>query len=367
MKAFSNRNHNVTILVIRPEKNKITTSNFKENSIAVYEIHPTSITPFSGRRGFGKYVNYLLCNFPIKKIVSEIVKKNKIDYVYSYMPGIGSSYPAMKIKAKHNVRHVLDYADFHTFVRPKRLVYKSFNNAEKIITITSYLKDHLLQKGISANKIHVIPNGVDLELFDPTKYTGEEKSKLRSSFDAKKLVFFVGALQDLDIIIKSAKIVVEKFDDVKFVIVGDHRDPNRSKEVWENKVRENGLSSNFVFLGRKPKTEIPLYIMCADVCLDSFPDEPYYAAAHPVKLLEYGACGKPVVATKVHETQKLIHHGTHGYLSNPSDYEEYAKYIIKLLDSPELAEKMGIDFQSYVREKFDWDKIAHELENILKV
>lgn len=366
MKAFSDRGHQVTIFVIRPEKKNPSISNFQENSLNVYEIHPPFFTPFSGKRGIGKYVNYFLCNFSIKKLASEIMEKNKIDYVYSYMPGIGSSYHAMKIKSKLKIKHVLDFADFHVYVRPKRLAMDSFRNADKIIAITDYLKQFLIDKGITAEKIHLIPNGVDLDLFNPLKYTTNEIQKLRESFHAKNLIIFSGALQDLNIVIDSAKNVVTEFPNTKYIIIGDHRDPNRSKIVWENLVKEKGLEKYFKFLGKKPHEEIPKYLLCADICIDSFLDEPYYAAAHPVKLLEYGACGKPVVVTRVSETEKLVKHDKHGFLANPSNSDEFAKFLKILLNSKDLRENMGKEFSEYIHKNFNWDKIAKDLESYLK-
>lgn len=367
MKAFSDRGHSVTIFVIRPEKKNPTIQNFQENSLNVYEIHPPSFTPFSGKRGIGKYVNYLLCSFAIKKLSSNIMKKNKIDYVYSYMPGIGTSYHAMKIKSKLKIKHVLDFADFHVYVRPKRLAMDSFRNADKIIAITDYLKQFLINKGINEKKIHLIPNGVDLELFNPSKYSINEIQNLRESFHAKNIIIFSGALQDLNLIIDSAKNVINKFPDLKYVILGDHRDPNRSKEVWEKQVHEKNLEKFFVFLGKKPHHEIPKYLLCADICIDSFPNEPYYAAAHPVKLLEYGACGKPIVATRVSETEKLLKHNEHGFLASPSNPDEYANFLITLLDSSTLREKMSKAFSLHIYENFDWNKLALKLETVLKI
>jgi len=366
MKAFSDLGNQVTIFVIRPEKKKQSILNFQENSLNVYKIHPPYFTPFTGKRGIGKYVNYFLCNRSIKKLVSEIMKKKKIDYVYSYMPGIGSSYPAMKIKSKFKIKHVLDFADFHVYVRPKRLAMNSFRDADKIVVITDYLKQFLLDKGITKEKIILVPNGVDLTLFDPSKYQSNEIQKLRESFNAQNLIVFSGALQDLNIIIDSAKNVINEFPDTKFVILGDHRDPNRSKNIWEKKVQDKGLDKFFVFLGKKPHEEIPKYLFCADICIDSFPDEPYYAAAHPVKLLEYGACGKPVVATRVSETEKLVMHDKHGFLATPSNPEEFAHFLKTLLNSNIQRENMGKEFSEYIRKNFDWSKIAKDLELFLK-
>jgi len=131
-------------------------------------------------------------------------------------------------------------------------------------------------------------------------------------------------------------------------------------------VKEKKLGKYFEFLGRKPREEIPKYLLCADVCIDSFPDEPYYAAAHPIKLLEYGSCGKPVVATQVSETGKIVKHDIFGFLADPNDPKQYAQYIVDLLNSKELCEKMGKEFSKFIRKKFSWDIIALKLQEILQ-
>ena len=366
MRAFSRLGHKVFIVIIRPEHKRQRIAFFKESGLDVIEIHPPSSTRFEGKKGVGRYVNYLACLPAISKVASEIIKKNGIDYVYAYMPGIGSSLPAMRIKSKHNIKFVLDFADLHVFVKPKRIVDSSFRKADKILAITTYLKDELIKKKIDASKVHIIPNGVDLELFNPTKYDSHEIQELRNSFGTRNLLVFAGSLQDLNMIIDSASHVVKKRKDVKYVIIGDHRDPNKSKSVWEEKVKQKGLSPHFIFLGKKPREEIPKYLLCADVCLDSFPDEPYYAAAHPVKVLEYGACGKPVVATRVSETEKIVKHDVFGYLAVPGNSLEYADHIVTLLNSPEKRNKMGKEFAIYIRENFDWNKIAMDLQEILE-
>lgn len=366
MSAFSKLGNKVFIVIIRPEPKSPRISYFKENGLDVIEIHPPNVMKFEGKRGVGKYLNYLSSLPTASKIASKIIKDHGIDYVYAYMPGIGSSLPAMRVQSKHKIKFVLDFADLHVFVRPKKIANSSFQKADKIIAITNYLKDDLLKRGVSEKKVHIIPNGVDLELFDPAKYNANDISHLRESFGTKHLLVFSGSLQDLNLIIDSARDVIEKVPDVKYLIIGDHRDPNRTHNVWESKTKEKGLDKNFVFLGRKPRDEIPKYVICADVCLDSFPDEPYYAAAHPVKLLEYGACGKPVVATRVAETAKLVRHGAYGFLATPGNGTEYANYIVTLLTDKKKREKMGKEFSLYVRSNFDWNKIATDLENVLK-
>jgi len=365
MGELSKLGHRIFIIIIRPENKKPRISSFKENGIEVTQIHPPQIG-LRGEKGISRHLKYLACLPTVSKIASKIIKENKIGYVYSYMPGTGSSVPAMRIKSKHKIKLVLDLADMYTFVRPKMVVEKSFKNADKILVITNYLKKHLTQKGIEARKIHVVPNGVDLQLFDPERYSKVEIQKIRDSFKAEKLIVFSGSLQDLNIIIDSARLVIDSIPTVKYVIIGDHRDPKRSVSKWENKVKEKNLDKYFEFLGRKPREEIPKYLLCADICLDSFPDEPYYASAHPIKLLEYGACKKAIVATKVTETERILQHQKYGLLAKANDPKEYSKNIISFLKSPDLCNRTGNEFSKYVRENFEWSKIALELQNILE-
>ena len=366
MNSLVKRKHNISIFVIRPEKKRPGVVLTRENLLSVIEIHPT-FTIFSGKKGVGKYINYLLCIPTILKEFSIINKKDKINFVYSYMPGIGSSLPAMILKLRYKIKHVLDFADLHVFVRPKIIADKSFKDADILITITDYLRNDLVKRGIDIKKIHIIPNGVDLELFNPDKYDLSEIEKLRKSFDAEKLVIFSGALQDLNLIIDSALQVITNVPKTKFVILGDHRSPAKSKNVWEKIVHDKGLDEYFVFLGKKPRDEVPKYLLCANVCVDSFPNEPYYAAAHPIKLLEYGSCKKPVVATKVEETEKIVKDKVYGFLSQPDNPSEFASHLIMLLNSDDLCKKMGLEFSKYVRTNFNWDKISLDLEKAMSI
>jgi len=281
------------------------------------------------------------------------------------MPGVGSSVPAMRLKSKHKIKFILDAADLHSFVRPKFLIEKSFNNAEKILAITDSIKNDLVNRGIDKNKIHIIPNGADLELFNSKNYDKKSIETIRNSFESDNVVMFCGSLQDLNILINAASIVTKKIPDVKFVIIGDRRDPRHSKSYWENKVQKIGLKSNFIFLGKKPRAEIPKYLLSSDVCVDCFPDDPYYAAAHPIKILEYGACEKPVVATNVTETKKIVKHGEFGYVSDPKKHEDYAEFLINVLSSKDKSKKMGEQFRIFIQENFDWIEIAKKLEQTL--
>jgi glycosyltransferase involved in cell wall biosynthesis len=351
-------------MIISSESNKPRVLHLKEMGIDVIQIYSLSLGT-KKYRGIWRHLKYLSCLPIISREAKKIINEHEIEYVYSYMPGTGSSYPAMRIKSKYKIPLVLDLADMYSMIKPKYIIKKSFKEADKILVITKYLKNDLLRQGIAENKILHVPNGVDLDIFNREKYSESEISQLRSSIGGEKLIVFAGSTQDLNIVIDSAGAVIGKYPKVKYLIIGDHRFPTKSKQFWENKVKEKKLNDNFIFLGRRPREEIPRYLLCADVCIDSFPNEPYYAAAHPIKLLEYGACGKPIVATQVEETANLITHGKHGLLANPENPTESAECLIKLLSDTTLAKKMGSEFEQYVKENFDWKIIVKKLASEL--
>lgn len=277
------------------------------------------------------------------------------------MPGTGSSYPAIKIKSKHQIPYILDLADMYSFIRPKYILKKSFEEADKIIVITDYLKQDLISKNIPEEKIIHIPNGVDLSLFHPN-YDKNEIQNIKEKFDSNKIVLFAGSLQDLTMIIESAKFVIKKVPKIKYLIIGDHRDPNRKVSVWKNLVKEKGLEKYFNFLGKLPQNEIPKYILSADVCIDSFPDEPYFAAAHPLKLLEYGACKKPILATNVSETSKLVKHNEFGLLAEPGNFSQYAEFLVNLLTDNNTSEKLRNNFYNHIISNFNWEYLSEIFE-----
>lgn len=364
MHELSKRDHKIFIIIIRPESKKPRVSYLKEEGLDVIQIHSPSIG-IAGKRGILRHIKYLSCIPKATNEATKIIKSHGIDCIYAYMPGTGSSIPAMRIKSKHKIPLVLDLADMYSMIRPKYVVKKSFQEADKILVITDYLRNVLVNQGVDENKIFHVPNGVNLELFDPAKYSKSEIFELRKSIGGEKLIVFAGSLQDLNLIIDSADLVIKKYPNVRYLIVGDHRDPKKSKQYWEDKVNKADLAKNFIFLGRRPQSDIPKYLLCADVCIDSFPNEPYFAAAHPIKLLEYGACGKPIIATKVSETATLMQNGKFGYLAEPEDIKSYANCIINALQNGQLNE-MTLAFRNYVRKNFCWKTISENLEQILE-
>jgi len=286
-----------------------------------------------------------------------IIRERNIDFLLGYMPNPWGGYPAAQCKILTGLPMILDCADlFKPY--PSLLLFISLKIPDKISVVSSLIKDYLTFKcGVPSEKIVVLPNGVDTTLFNPRVHG----KSLKEKFNVDNIVLFVGYLYTLNVLIKSALNIVKEKPKTLFVIVGNH-----DRLRWVHEVKKMGLEKNFLFTGTISHTEVPEYIMASDVCVNIFSKEDYFAAAHPLKVLEYMACGKPVVATNLPGTAQTIQNGVNGFLYNPDDVESFTKYLNTLLSDPGLCKHMGQAAWATVKDEYRWETITEKLIKILE-
>jgi glycosyltransferase involved in cell wall biosynthesis len=215
--------------------------------------------------------------------------------------------------------------------------------------IATYLK-------VNPDKISVIPNGANVDLFKPVR---DAKKALRLDSD-NHYVGFVGIIapwQGLEHLIRSAPQILRGDPKTKFLLVGDGESKNKLVEL----VKELKLAAHFVFVGAVPYTEVPKYINAMDVCISFRKGTP----ASPLKLYEYMVCGKPVVATD-NPDNNFAKEINAGILIDPEKPEEVAGAIISLLKNDMVREQMGENGRKYVLEKRSWQAVTQEVEGVIK-
>jgi len=231
--------------------------------------------------------------------------------------------------------------------------------SSKITTVTFNIKNTLQKRWlIPFSKIVIIPNGANIEVFRREDIK-EAKSKLNLEGE-HYYVGFVGGLehwQGLDHLIKAAPSVLKQISNVKFLIVGD----GVMKDKLIEMVKELNLGDNFIFTGAVPYGKIPEYINASDVCV--VPKKPMKSGFSPLKLYEYMACEKPVIATRTNGFE-ILEDRDAGLLVEPENPEELANAIIKLLRDKELRERMGKNGRKYVVENCSWEIITRKAAKV---
>jgi glycosyltransferase involved in cell wall biosynthesis len=238
----------------------------------------------------------------------------------------------------------------------------NIRNAGHIVTVTNGIrKEILLRYGISNEKISIINNGVDLTQFSPMdKKLAIKKTGLSQAY---KYIGFIGGLfpwHGLDQLIEAAPHVLKNEPRARFVIVGAGLMEQRLKKMLSFR----NLQRKFIFTGSVPFHMVPSYINAFDVCIVFF-KKVRKDPGDPIKLYEYLACGRPVVASDVPGYGDIVKSANAGISVNSSDPIVTAEAILKLLRDNDKANDMGKRGLQKAQESFSWEKKVRETEQIM--
>ena len=239
----------------------------------------------------------------------------------------------------------------------------NLRKAGHIITVTRGIKEEILRRyGISSKKISIINNGVDLTQFSPMDKKGAKKKVGLSQ--EYKYIGFVGGLfpwHGLDQLIEAAPHVLKNEPRARFVIVGSGLMVSALKEM----ISKLKLDQNFIFTGTVPFPMVPYYINSFHICVVFF-KKVRKDPGDPIKLYEYLACGRPVVASDVPGYGDVVHAAEAGISVNSEDPITTAEAILKLLKDEEKGEITGKKGFWKAQKAFSWEKKVKETEQIIE-
>lgn len=207
-----------------------------------------------------------------------------------------------------------------------RLLRFTLRRARKVIAVCQSLKDSMVELGIAADKIQVIPNGVDAAKFHPMPQT---EARTRLGLPDRRIILSVGglvALKGFDLLIEAVRLLRDNFQrhDVLLVICGH----GPMQVQLEQQVAAAGLTNQVRFAGVVPHQDLYQWYSAADVFSLNSSREGW-----PNVLLESMACGTPAVATAVMGIPDIIRSSDVGLLTerNPGDI---ARNLLAALDKP---------------------------------
>jgi glycosyltransferase involved in cell wall biosynthesis len=234
--------------------------------------------------------------------------------------------------------------------------------ANAVVTLTEGLKRTVTGRyGIPGEKVFVIESGTNADHCRPLD-PGECRRKFGMDPD-QPCVTFIGVLykhQGIDSLIDAAPLILEKYPETLFLIGGD----GPTKNAWIEKAEAAGLSGAFRFMGVIPYERLPEFINTATVCAAPFSGN--RGEASPLKVFDYMACGKPVVASDIPSLRPLI--GKSGGILpvKPDDPRELASALIGLLGNEGERSRMGRNGRKYIEAHHRWDIIAGETVRALQ-
>ena len=249
----------------------------------------------------------------------------------------------------------------HIIKASKALEGFLYKRAEKIIAVTSGIRDGMIKHGVDANKIELITNGVDLDIYDHIQ--GQKKLRKELGLDGKFVCIYVGAhgmVNNLSVILNAAN-ELKTNNDITFMLIGDgDNKPNLLKMKQDMKI------GNVTFVDPLPKAMIPTYLSMADVCLLSLRSEDIFKGMFPNKIFDYLASSTPTIVAAQGESQELIEQAQAGMVVEPDNFKAMSKLILKLYRMPAAERiKMGQNGRDYVLKHYRRSDLADKLSRIL--
>jgi len=226
-----------------------------------------------------------------------------------------------------------------------------------VITINDKLKDYVLKAGASLNRTYTVKAGIDLEQFNPSINDGVIRKRYGlGKFDT--VLFFMGWLYHFSGLREVISRLIHS-DGLKVLVVGEGDDFEYLKQL----VSRYGLENKVILTGKQPYHLMPSFISASDICLlPAYPNERIMKDIVPIKMYEYMAMAKPVIATRLSGVVKEFGEDNGVvYVDGPEDVISKAKELI----SNDKIGKLGIKARKFV-EKYSWDKITDEFEKILQ-
>jgi glycosyltransferase involved in cell wall biosynthesis len=232
--------------------------------------------------------------------------------------------------------------------------------ATHLVVVSEALKSQLVNLGIPETKVSVVMNGVNVEIF--SKKYDQNSARNFYQIGCGPIIVFVGSFQPwhgVELLVSSFLRVLKEFPNATLLLIGDGEGRGRV----EQKIIEFDLSDKVKITGRLEQEKIAELLFSSDVAVAPYPLLHGNIVGTPLKLLEYMAAGKAIVASTapIHE---IISDGVNGIRVPPANDEALADGIIRLLSDAELRKTLGTNAQSLAVEKYSWDKTVHQIVNI---
>jgi glycosyltransferase involved in cell wall biosynthesis len=226
----------------------------------------------------------------------------------------------------------------------EQLVYRQ---SARVIALSPGIRAGVMAAGVPADRVALVPNASDLELFSPELDGRAERERLGLG-DGLVCSYFgaMGEANDLDQLIEAAALV----PDVAFVLLGDGK---RRREL------EARAPANVRFLDPVPgKASVARLAAASDACLTLFKDVPVLATNSPNKLFDTFAAGRAAIVNMDGWMRSLVEDNEAGVFVRPGDARDLAEKVAWLRDNPAEVERLGRNARALAEREFDRDQLA---------
>ena len=230
--------------------------------------------------------------------------------------------------------------------------------SDAIICPSNVTRDYIASLGLNRKLVTVIPNGVSASDFSA--------SPLPARGGRVPVLLYIGTLADwqgLDIVVKALPGILEQ-QAVQLKIVGRGR--SRQRKMLAKQIRKLGVEGNVTVQQAIPHHEIPALIAESDICIAplGLNDRNVTQGACPIKVLEYMAAGRPLLASNMPIVRELVREDVDALLFSPNGPDDLARQVLTLLNDFELSKRLARSASERALNKFTWHESQKKLGKV---
>lgn len=228
----------------------------------------------------------------------------------------------------------------------ERFVY---DRSRRIVALTAGIAQDITGRGWPPSRVETLPCAVDTAQLAPDP-SARDAERAAQGWKERFVLLYFGALgeaNNLPLLLRAAQKLA---DDPRFLIVavGDG-----FRRAWLQEQLVELRLSNLQVLPPAPKAHAARFLNAADACVVSLQDIPVFAGAIPTKLIEYMACGRPVLCGVRGEARRIVEEARAGWCFDPDDEGALVDLARRLQQAPKDAEALGLNGRRYVLQHFD--------------
>jgi glycosyltransferase involved in cell wall biosynthesis len=305
--------------------------------------------PEHSRSAVRRTLNYL--SFAASASALAPVMCNSADVMWVYQPPLTVGIPAVWIKLLRRIPFIYEIQDMWpetlaatgmmTSNRGARLVswlaQQIYRQATAITVISKGFKRNLMNKGVPADKIHVIPNWANEEIYRPVPR--DEALAVAHQMNGRFNIVYggnLGVAQAMGNVLEAAALLRD-VDQIQFVLIGG----GVEAETLQRAARERGLD-NIRFIAQQKEESMPQFFALADALLVHLKRDPLFEITIPSKTIAYLACGRPILCTVSGDAAEVVREADAGVICAPENPSALAQTVRELhAMTTERRERMG--------------------------
>ena len=350
----------------------VTHPNGQDIPVTGVRIHRAAGLGFRNTVKVGPFWQRPIFDFLLLVKLLRVIRNERIEIIHAHnYEGALIGYAAKLLTGRpllYNAVNIMsDELPSYRFIRPKALAkwigrwldHLVPLTADSITVVSEELQDFMARRGIPSRRARFVPAGVNPEMF-----RNVDPNWIRRSYPvgSRPVILYTGTLdqfQRVDYLLQAMQKVAAREPHALLAVYPNIVDP-ALLETHREMAARLGITENVLWMKDGHLQELPHCLASADIAVLPRPACP----GHPVKLLNYMAAGKGIVAFK--GSAKGLRHMYNGFLVEDHDWQGLGEGILTLLKEPQLAKRLGENAKACIQGNFDWSTLANGISVIYR-